>query len=130
MLGSAIVFITLALIFYTIGVWAEKLKGILKMWHVIIFWFGFICDTVGTSIMGSIARASADVEKVVQSGMNFHAITGVLAIVLMLFHATWASVVIVKKNEKMKKTFHKFSLLVWVIWLVPYISGMVMGMRH
>jgi uncharacterized repeat protein (TIGR03987 family) len=80
--------------------------------------------------MGSIARASADVEKVVQSSMNFHAITGVLAIVLMLFHATWASVVIVKKNEKMKKTFHKFSLLVWVIWLVPYISGMVMGMRH
>jgi uncharacterized repeat protein (TIGR03987 family) len=130
MLGSAIVFITLALIFYTIGVWAEKLKGILKTWHVIIFWFGFISDTIGTSIMGSIARTSEDVEKVVQSGMNFHAITGVLAIVLMLFHATWATIVMLKKNEKMKKTFHKFSLLVWVIWLVPYISGMVMGMQR
>jgi uncharacterized repeat protein (TIGR03987 family) len=80
--------------------------------------------------MGSIARASADVEKVVQSGMDFHAITGVLAIVLMLFHATWATVVMLKRNEKMKKTFHKFSLLVWVIWLVPYISGMVMGMQR
>jgi uncharacterized repeat protein (TIGR03987 family) len=128
MLGLAIVFITLALIFYTIGVWAEKLKGILKPGHVIIFWIGFLCDTLGTTFMGNIARASAEVQTV-QNGINFHAITGGLAIALMLFHAIWATVVIVKKNEKMMKTFHTFSLIVWIIWLIPYISGMVMGMQ-
>lgn len=129
MLGSAIVFITLALIFYTIGVWAEKLTGILKPWHVVIFWFGLICDTLGTSIMGNIARTSAGMEAVTGGGINFHAITGGLAIVLMLFHAIWATVVIIKNKEKMLKTFHTFSLIVWIIWLIPYISGMVMGMQ-
>jgi hypothetical protein len=38
-----------------------------------------------------------------------------LAILLMLFHAIWAAIVLVKKNEKMIINFHKFSIFVWVI---------------
>jgi uncharacterized repeat protein (TIGR03987 family) len=127
MLGSAIIFITLALVFYSVGVWAEKIKGILKKWHMVVFWVGFICDTVGTSIMGQIAKSTAST---VQSGLNFHAITGMSAILLMLFHAVWATIVIARKDEKLMKSFHKFSIIVWLIWLIPYISGMIMGMKH
>ncbi len=121
MLLFAIIFITLALILYTIGVWAEKIQGILKLWHVIVFWCGFVCDTVGTSIMSLIAKN--------QDPNIFHAITGIIAIILMLFHAIWATFVIVKKNKKMLISFHKFSILVWIIWLIPYFSGMIFGMR-
>lgn len=127
MLTAAIIFITLALIFYSIGVWAEKLKAVLLKWHVAVFWVGFVCDTAGTSFMGAIARSGAD-QAYVSSGLNLHAVTGILAILLMFFHAVWASVVIAGKNERSKRSFHKFSILVWLIWLVPYISGMVMGM--
>ena len=35
-----------------------------------------------------------------------------LAILLMLFHAIWATIVLVKKNEKMIINFHKFSIFV------------------
>ena len=119
MLIYAIIFITLALVFYTIGVWSEKLQGTLKPWHLGLFLLGLVCDTTGTLLMESIASSSA---KVV-SGSNLHGITGVIAIALMLIHAIWAAVVLIKKDENMIAKFHKFSIIVWIIWLVPFISG-------
>ena len=47
----------------------------------------------------------------------------------MIIHAVWATVVLVKNKESLIKSFHKFSLAVWCIWLVPYIFGMIIGMR-
>ncbi|MBM4129467.1 hypothetical protein FJ250_00345 [bacterium] len=40
--------ITLALVFYTVGVWAERLARYLKPWHVVAFWVGFVFDVGGT----------------------------------------------------------------------------------
>jgi uncharacterized repeat protein (TIGR03987 family) len=119
MLINAIVFITLACVLYTVGVWSEKFQKKLKVWHVCVFWGGFVFDTLGTSAMGSIAGGLFQV--------NFHGVTGLAAIVLMLFHAIWATIVIVKKDEIMKLNFHKFSILVWIIWLIPMVSGMIYG---
>lgn len=120
MLFYAILFINLALVFYTIGVWSEKKQGTLKKWHVIIFWLGLVCDTLGTTAMGKIAGTGFK--------LNFHGITGLLAILLMLFHALWASVVLFKNNKEMKLKFHKFSIIVWIIWLIPFLSGAMFGM--
>ncbi|WP_203364030.1 HsmA family protein [Bacillus sp. REN10] len=122
MLMYAIIFITLALVFYTVGVWGEKIQKELKLWHVLIFWGGLICDTAGTTIMGKLAEQSFL--------FSFHGITGLLAILLMLFHAVWATIVIVRKDSKMKIKFHKFSIVVWCIWLIPYISGLIFGMTR
>lgn len=121
MLIYAIITITLALIFYTIGVWSEKIQGKLKKSHLIIFWTGLIFDTIGTSLMTIIANDSLKI--------SFHGITGLLAILLMIFHALWATTVLIKKDEKMQLKFHKFSLLVWLIWLVPFLSGMIFGIK-
>jgi uncharacterized repeat protein (TIGR03987 family) len=46
----------------------------------------------------------------------------------MLFHALWATYVLFKGDEEKKKFFHKFSIVVWAIWLVPYFIGMFIGM--
>ncbi|SHE39627.1 HsmA family protein [Clostridium fallax] len=116
MLIYAIIFITSALVFYTIGVWSEKIQGTLKLWHLIFFLLGLICDTTGTYLMGQIASSG-------NIGINFHAITGGLAIILMLIHAIWAGIVLAKKNTKMMINFHKFSIIVWIIWLIPFLSG-------
>lgn len=121
MLQVAIVFITLALLFYTAGVWAEKLKKTLHKWHVIVFWLGFICDTIGTVSMGQITDAPF--------ALNLHTITGAAALSLMLFHAVWATLVILRKNEKAIQSFHKLSIVVWGVWLIPYFTGMLMGMQ-
>lgn len=117
----AIICMNLALIFYSIGVWSEKIQGKLKAWHLIFFYLGLICDTTGTSAMEKIAGGIQ---------VSFHSITGLAALLLMLIHAIWATVVLVKKNENMVEKFHKFSIGVWILWLIPFLSGMAVHMFH
>lgn len=112
------VVINLALIFYSIGVWSERIQGRLKVWHTVFFWLGLICDTVGTGMMFEMAGGLT---------YDLHGLSGVLAILLMFVHAIWATVVLVRKDEKMIVNFHKFSVFVWLIWLIPYFSPM--GLR-
>ena len=111
----------LALTCYSIGVWSEKFAGKLKAWHLVFFWIGFVFDTTGTTAMSDMAGGIK---------INFHGVTGVLAILLMLGHAVWASVVLMQKKETALKNFHKFSLAVWIIWLIPFFSGMVAAMMR
>ncbi len=115
----AVIVINLALLFYSIGVWSERLQGRLKVWHTIFFWLGLVCDTWGTGLMFKFV-----------GGMSYdiHGYSGLLAIILMLVHAIWATIVLLKKDEKMIVSFHKFSIFVWLIWLIPYFSPMVFRM--
>lgn len=115
----AIIFITSALVFYTIGVWSEKIQGRLKTWHLILFYVGLVCDTLGTTFMSRIAG---------DFSLSLHSITGTLAILLMLIHAVWGTYVLIKKENKLIENFHKFSVIVWIIWLIPYLLGMLVGM--
>ena len=117
----SVILITLALIFYSIGVWSERLAGRLNGWHLAFFWAGFICDTSGTGIMLEMSDANL---------MSMHGLTGLIAIVLMLVHAIWASFVLKRKDEHAILNFHKFSVIVWLIWLVPYLNGFFMNMRR
>ena len=121
---TAIITITLALVFYTIGVWSEHRSKRLKKIHLIFFWLGLCMDTTGTILMGQIAKRSMFSGK-----LSLHGVTGTLAIVLMIVHAVWATIVLIKDNEDSAKNFHRLSIAVWVIWLVPYILGMIIGMR-
>ena len=122
---AAISAITLALIFYTIGVFGERKEGTLNKKHLILFWLGLVFDTTGTSIMARIAAENAGA--ISASGLNMHAITGGLAIILMAFHAIWATYVMFRGNEEAKANFHKLSGLVWTFWLIPYICGVFIG---
>jgi len=47
-------------------------------------------------------------------GLTFgvHGITDVTAILLMAFHAIWATAVLVRKDEIAIRSFHKFSVAV------------------
>ena len=57
-----------------------------------------------------------------------HAATGALAIILMVVHAVWAAVVLVRQNREAMARFHRFSAEVWTIWLIPYFCGLLMGL--
>lgn len=117
----SIILITLALVFYSIGVWSERLAGRLKGWHLSFFWAGFACDTSGTGIMMEMSNADF---------LNIHGLTGLVAILLMFIHAVWASVVLAQKDERAILNFHKFSVVVWIIWLIPYLNGFFASMRR
>lgn len=117
----AIIAIVSALVFYTIGVWSERLTGRLKLPFLVLFWIGLVFDTTGTTLMSDIAG---------KFDFDLHGITGALAIVLMMGHALWATWVLVRKDEKAIQNFHKFSTIVWLIWLVPFVSGLFVAMVH
>jgi uncharacterized repeat protein (TIGR03987 family) len=112
--------ITLALVFYSIGVWSERFAKILKPKHLAFFWAGFVFDTTGTTLMTLLASTVTN-----GNFLNIHAITGILAIVLMFLHATWATISLISGNEQKLRSFHRFSLAVWVIWLIPYCIGFI-----
>jgi uncharacterized repeat protein (TIGR03987 family) len=117
---AAIVLITLALFFYSLGVWAEHLRRYLRAWHVAAFWTGFLFDTSGTLAM-----------ELLQPGFDWvslHTVSGQIALWLMFVHAIWATRVVRKGSEDARRRFHRLSLVVWAIWLVPYVSGMLLGM--
>jgi len=116
---ASTILITLALVFYSIGVWSERIAGRLKGWHLIFFWGGLIFDTVGTGMMLEMAGGL---------GLDIHSVTGVAAILLMIIHAIWASVVLARKDERAIVNFHKFSVVVWAIWLIPYGTGFILPM--
>jgi hypothetical protein len=40
----------------------------------------------------------------------------------MLFRAVWATIVLVRRDERMLVSFHKFRLVVRVVWLVPALG--------
>jgi len=85
-----------------------------------LFLGGLVFDTSGTGIMFEMAGGI---------GYDIHSVTGIVAILLMLIHAIWASLVLLLKNERAIINFHHFSVFVWVVWLVPYFTGFFASMR-
>ena len=114
--------ITLALIFYSMGVWSERIIKYLKPVHVVFFWVGFAFDISGTWAMHQLAKGPFNL-------IEPHTLTGQIALWLMLLHAVWATWVVIKGSENVRKEFHRFSIIVWIIWLVPYFGGMYLGMH-
>jgi uncharacterized repeat protein (TIGR03987 family) len=115
--------ISMALLFYSLGVWAERIARYLKTWHLFAFWTGFAFDVSGTLAMGKLSDKPFNI-------FDIHTLTGQIAIWLMLCHAIWASYVVSKKQEKLRLKFHRYSLFVWFICLIPYFGGMMMGMMR
>lgn len=121
MIRSAMLLMVAALTCYTIGVWGERLARRLKPWHAAMFWAGFVADTSGTELMRRLAGGFT---------ASLHTATGILALLLMFGHAVWATWVLRRHDEASIRAFHRISIVVWAIWLIPFLSGTVVGMRR
>jgi len=110
-----------ALSLYSIGVWGAVLARYLRPWHAAFFWLGFLADLTGTELMRRLA-----------GGLHWslHTATGAVALFLMLGHAIWATIVLRRRHEPALKTFHRISVTVWSIWLIPFVTGLVLGYRR
>lgn len=115
LLITAIVCMVSALTVYSIGIWSVRISGRLKIWQAALFWIGLVFDVTGTVIMAQMAG---------KMGFDVHGITGVLAIMLMLGNAIWAVVVLTSKKEGILRNYRQFSLIVWIIWLVSFFTGL------
>jgi uncharacterized repeat protein (TIGR03987 family) len=117
---AALILMFAAFALYSLGVWAVVLRRRLQPWHAGLFWAGFILDSAGTELMRRMAGGFH---------WTLHTASGVLALFLMLIHAVWASVVLVRREERALRGFHRISITVWAVWLIPFITGLILG-RH
>ena len=111
---GAVVTILAAAVIYTIAVFAEFRAHELKPWHVALFWTGLVFDTIGTTLMSQLAGGFE---------LNIHGVLGVLAIVIMLVHAGWATTVLLLKRAQLMRNFHHFSLTAWTLWMISLVTG-------
>jgi len=86
----AVIFITAALIFYSIGVWSERYSKRLKTWHVVLFWLGLVTDIIGTGQMKVYAG---------KLELNSHTVLGLIGLMLMFLHTLWATKVVFSRND-------------------------------
>jgi len=82
--------VTLALILYSVAIWAERISNHLKPWHVVVLWLGFVMDTLSSVLMARIAGGLS---------FNLHGFTGVFANTLMLIAAVWATLALRSLGE-------------------------------
>jgi uncharacterized repeat protein (TIGR03987 family) len=118
---AAMVTILLAALLYTIAVFSERSAGLLRPWHLLLFWTGFAFDTTGTTLMSVLAGAVR---------LDIHGLLGAAAILLMLFHSTWATVALRLKQERVLRNFHRFSVVVWALWMVALVTGFAISARR
>lgn len=117
----AVILFTVALVLYTISVWSERLQDELKTWHLIVFGFGVLIDALATwltiEFVGAIVYTP-------------HAMFGFTSLFLMALHFIWAVTVFIGDRQAGKQHFHRFSLLVWSVWMLSYITGFVSGLQR
>jgi uncharacterized repeat protein (TIGR03987 family) len=112
-------FMMIALASYTTAVWTERRKKKLMIWMVSIFALGFVCDTIGTSIMFMVSKTKFH--------LTIHSGFGYVALGIMLLHLIWA-ILSIQKIGRYEEYFTRFSIIAWGVWLAAFISGVIISM--
>lgn len=113
-----IVLFTIALVFYSVSVWAGWFSKRLKLWHIYVFLIGLFTDYLATVLtyigVGGIV-------------FTWHAILGFISIALMTIHVVWAMLAYRNKSDRSITNFHRISIMVWGFWMISYVSGFFSG---
>ena len=107
----------LALVLYTLVIFAHKFKKELVLWMIVVFGIALTIDTVATIIV------CVGVSPIWT--FNLHAITGFASLIIMALHFIWA-VCAFTVHSRFMAHFNKYSLYAWFIWLIAFISGIPM----
>ena len=113
----AAVCIFIAFGFYTSSVFGERKRGLTRL-IVLLFISGFAMDCVGTGIMFCIGGEKS-------ANAIIHTIVGLPALIIMGVHALWATAVFFWGRETARQLFRKWSLKAYCLWLLAFISGIL-----
>ncbi len=121
MLARAVIWMNLALIFYTWAVFSGRRQG-LQPKHLAIFGIGLFCDFMGTYQMNMVAEMYG-------KAPEWHNVTGIASLAGMGLHFLLAlTASLLHRAEAVNVLFHRVSLTIYSCWLVAFVSGAVSGM--
>lgn len=112
--GSTIV--TLALIFYSIGIITEQRKRQITKGAMLFIALGLLADITATACM--VIGSS-------NSPFTFHGIIGYTALIAMIIETVLAFRFYKSKGSEAKvpKALHSYSLFAYLLWVAVYITG-------
>jgi len=117
----SVISICLALVFYTIAVWWNfRVKQLTKA-HVALFCCGLVTDVAATSGMAASVQGKIT--------WDFHTISGYTALVLMTLVTISGLYAIIKDHAGIRNNFHRASVPVWCVWMVSWITGVMLGLQ-
>ena len=120
MLFKAVVWMNLALIFYTWAVFSARVRGLHRK-HLFLFGSGLICDYLGTHLMLLYGMSTGVIPE-------WHILIGIVSLSGMAFHFMLAFVAaMVSQAEAVNRLFHRVSLSIYAGWLIAFITGTIAG---
>lgn len=123
MLLKAVIFMNLALIFYSYAVFSGRKEGLHRK-HLLVFGIGLFFDYLGTRQMNLFAIAYG-------KAPEWHNLTGILSLAGMAFHFLLALIAtLLQKADAVNRTFHRVSLTIYSLWLIAFASGAISGMMR
>ena len=123
MLAQAVIWMMLALIFYTWAVFSGRRQGLHRK-HLVIFGIGLLCDFLGTHQMNLFAVAYG-------KAPEWHNISGIASLAGMGFHFLLALIAsLTNRAEAVNLVFHRVSITIYSCWLVAFCSGAISGMMR
>lgn len=119
LLTFSVIVTVLALILYTVAFWGVWGSKQIRKNHLTLYWLGLIADIAGSTGMTILAGGFT---------LNLHAITGLLAVILMVINVIWATRVYRSQSSDLFISYRKASLVIWIIWIISFITGMMLSM--
>jgi uncharacterized repeat protein (TIGR03987 family) len=120
MLFQAVIWMNLALVFYTWAVFSARRQGLHRR-HLFLFGAGLGCDYVGTHLMLLYGLATGVVPE-------WHILIGIASLSGMAFHFLLAlAASLVRRAEAVNRLFHRVSLGIYTAWLIAFITGSIAG---
>lgn len=105
-----------ALVFYSVAIWANTIKKKFSLWMIWMFGAGFFADFAGTILL-CVASSK-------KWTFTFHTLSGTASLLIMGVHFLWA-VLAMSVGRKYEIYFHKCSVYAWLIWLASFVSGAI-----
>lgn len=106
-----------ALLLYSLSIWSHKITGKLSSWIMCVFGAGLATDILGTVLLCVMSA----------NGWKFtiHTISGLFSLLIMVVHFTWALCAI-KIGGDFESYFNRFSVSAWILWLIAFVSGIIL----
>jgi uncharacterized repeat protein (TIGR03987 family) len=120
MLLQAVIWMNLALLFYTWAVFSARKTGLFRK-HLFLFGVGLISDYLGTHMMLLYGLSTGVVPE-------WHIVIGIVSLSGMAFHFLLAFVAtMIRHAETVNRLFHKVSISIYAGWLIAFITGTIAG---